>query len=69
MAIVFDSLSNVKPVSTPKKCCNDRDAFVCPFLYRSFESRYSCRCRQSEKKNNNIEINEKIQNKFRGKST
>lgn len=38
IAMVFDSLSNVKPDSIPRKCSNDNDAFVWPFLYLSFES-------------------------------
>lgn len=51
MAIVFDSLSKVKPVSTPRKCSKEREALVCPFLYLSLESRYNCKWRQSESKN------------------
>lgn len=47
IAIVFDSLSSVNPDSTPRNCWRDSDAFVCPCLYRSFESLYSCRWRQS----------------------
>lgn len=50
MAIVFDSLSRVKPVSTPRKCSKESDALVWPFLYLSLESRYNCRWRQSANK-------------------
>lgn len=32
MATVCDSLSKVNPVSRPRKCCNDSDAFVWPCL-------------------------------------
>lgn len=50
IATVFDSLSSVKPVSNPRNCCSESEAFVWPCLYRSLESLYSCRYKQSETK-------------------
>uniref|UniRef100_A0A2S2QJT8 Uncharacterized protein n=1 Tax=Sipha flava TaxID=143950 RepID=A0A2S2QJT8_9HEMI len=47
IAIVLDSLSNVNPDSTPRKCCKDNEAFVWPCLYRSLLSLYNCKCKQS----------------------